>query len=357
MGTILAVDAGVHLSAIAKILETHKSTTSEDGQERKVTLIDGPFEGLEIPNSTANANAHHITTSLVDTYLITHPHLDHISGFVVNTAALNGSRPKRLAGLPSTVEAFKTHIFNNVIWPNLSDENGGVGLVTYTRLVEGGSPALGEGDGKGYVEVCEGLSVKTWSVSHGRCVKHNIHGDSNASVASHFQHMDTAMRSPGIHGTQMARSASGSSLAPGDVKKDHGSRNCVVDSSAYFIRDIATGKEVLIFGDVEPDSISNSPRNRRVWSEAAPKIVSGQLGGVFIECSYDDSRATDSLFGHLAPRFLMEELTVLAQEVQPSRSMGNSKKRKHVNSGDTLNPYVYVLPEPLASLHTMSHEY
>jgi len=58
------------------------------------------------------ANAGWITRSLVDTFLITHPHLDHISGFVVNTAGLGGSRPKRLAGLPGTVEAFKNHIFN-----------------------------------------------------------------------------------------------------------------------------------------------------------------------------------------------------------------------------------------------------
>lgn len=52
----------------------------------------------------------------------------------------------------------------NVIWPNLSDENNGAGLVTYMRLVEGGSLAIGDGPGRGYVEVCEGLSVKTWSM-------------------------------------------------------------------------------------------------------------------------------------------------------------------------------------------------
>jgi glyoxylase-like metal-dependent hydrolase (beta-lactamase superfamily II) len=134
-GCLLAVDAGVHLAAIAKILEGHKADESGSGDKHATTLVDGPFEGLQIPHSTANANAAHITRTLVDTYLITHPHLDHISGFVVNTAALPGSRPKRLAGLPSTIEAFKNHIFNNVIWPNLSDENNGAGLVTYMRLV------------------------------------------------------------------------------------------------------------------------------------------------------------------------------------------------------------------------------
>ena len=69
---------------------------------------------------TKEANAGWITRSLVDTFLITHPHLDHISGFVVNTAGLGGTRPKRLAGLPGTVEAFKNHIFNVSLSVNLS---------------------------------------------------------------------------------------------------------------------------------------------------------------------------------------------------------------------------------------------
>jgi cAMP phosphodiesterase len=43
-----------------------------------VTLVDGPFAGLEIPHSSAKANAAHITRTLIGTYLITHPHLDHM---------------------------------------------------------------------------------------------------------------------------------------------------------------------------------------------------------------------------------------------------------------------------------------
>src|SRR6187402_341177 len=116
---MLAVDAGVHLAAIARILEGHKSTRLEDDEQNSgdsvpVTLIDGPFEGLEIPHISAKANAAFITRELVDCYLLTHPHLDHIAGFVINTASLPASRPKRVAGLPPTIEAIKTHIFNNI---------------------------------------------------------------------------------------------------------------------------------------------------------------------------------------------------------------------------------------------------
>ncbi|KAN0115072.1 cAMP phosphodiesterases class-II domain containing protein [Hyaloscypha variabilis] len=338
-GCLLAVDAGVHLAAIAKILEGHKADESGSGDKHATTLVDGPFEGLQIPHSTANANAAHITRTLVDTYLITHPHLDHISGFVVNTAALPGSRPKRLAGLPSTIEAFKNHIFNNVIWPNLSDENNGAGLVTYMRLVEGGSPALGDGDGKGYVEVCEGLSVKTWGVSHGHCIERHSHRGSNVGLGPSIPQLDASprQRTTSVSQSQLqppSRTSSGVSFIPTEIMRvDSQDHICVYDSSAYFIRDVATGKEILMFGDVEPDAISLSPRNKHVWSEAAPRIVSGHLGGVFIECSYDDSQSDDTLFGHIAPRFMIEEMKCLANEVRKCRE--SRKKRKREGNGGT----------------------
>lgn len=346
-GSVLAVDAGVHLAAITKILRHHKNEYFDESIQLPITLADGPFEGLEITHRTAKANAAHVTRQLIDTCLLTHPHLDHINGFVVNTASLQGSRPKRLAGLPRTIEAIKTHIFNNIIWPNLSDENYGAGLITYMRLVEGGSPALGDGDGKGYVEICDGLGIKTLAVSHGHCIEKHSHRGSNAGLSPlRDTHDSSRLRSRTTSSLQVSprrerrdTGSTGSLTSQGntDLLKTNSNENtyCVYDSSAYFIRDIPTGTEALIFGDLEPDSISLSPRNKHVWSEAAPKIASGALRGIFIECSYDDSRSTDTLFGHLSPRFLIEELQVLALEVEEAcKEPGNdpiSRKRKRLS--------------------------
>jgi cAMP phosphodiesterase len=102
-GSVLGVDAGVHLAAIAKILKRHKSEYSDESIQLPITLSSGPFAGLELPHRTPKANAANITRKLIDTCLLTHPHLDHINGFVVNTASLPGARPKHLAGLPSTI--------------------------------------------------------------------------------------------------------------------------------------------------------------------------------------------------------------------------------------------------------------
>lgn len=345
-GSIVAVDAGVHLGAMVRILESTQPQGLGSDVSLPHVLQNGPFAGLQVKSSSATTNAAHITQGLIDTYLITHPHLDHISAFVVNTAGI--SRPKRLAGLPSTISAFKTHIFNNVIWPNLSDENNGAGLVTYMRLVEGGSPAIGEGEEKGYMEVSDGLSVKIWSVSHGHCMEKHSHRGSQSSQGGRHGSHDNASASPmrrshsHHHGPQSRSTSFAASNFPGTLNVQSqgmspggtGESICVYDSSAYFIRDAESGKEVLIFGDVEPDSISLSPRNLPIWQEAAPKVASGALRGIFIECSYDNSQSIDRLFGHLKPCYVIEELKVLAGEVENVRKtvIRESKKRKRAES-------------------------
>ncbi|POR32448.1 Putative 3',5'-cyclic-nucleotide phosphodiesterase [Tolypocladium paradoxum] len=353
-GSIVAVDAGVHLSAITRLI--HDALPSPPPTSLPYTLTTGPFAGLSLPHSSAAANAAHVTRNLVDTYLITHPHLDHISGFVVNTAGLPGTRPKKLAGLPSTIQAFKSHIFNNVIWPNLSDENNGAGLLTYLRLVEGGSPALGDGEDKGYLEVCDGLLVKTWSVSHGHCIERHSHRGSASSASTRFGSHDASMQTPRRdlyshppslptpRGQSLLSQATFGGASPQFFGVGGGlgnsneqlERYCVYDSSAYFIQDHSHRSEVLIFGDVEPDSISLSPRNLGIWQEAALKIVGGTLAAIFIECSYDDSQSNDRLFGHLKPVFVMEELRALAGEVDVARKglSFESRKRKRMSISD-----------------------
>ncbi|KAK3996087.1 putative 3',5'-cyclic-nucleotide phosphodiesterase [Cladorrhinum sp. PSN332] len=319
-GSIVAVDAGVHLGAIRDILERTQPKDLGENDEHPLphTLTSGPFAGLEVRHASARINASNIVQDLVDTYLITHCHLDHIAGLVINTAGLR--RPKRLAALPITIEGFKKHIFNNVIWPNLSDENNGHGLVTYMRLVEGGSPALGEGDTTGYLEIGDGIAAKALSVSHGHCIEKHLH---RGSTSTRHPSFDASSLAPGgvadYKNSLLGLRAVNKSLAHLDPMTDRypiEDTVCVYDSSAYFFQHIPTGREIVIFGDVEPDSESLTPRNLHIWQTAAPKIAAGRLAAIFIECSYDDSVTPDRLYGHLAPRYIQEEMTCLAKEVQ-----------------------------------------
>lgn len=315
---------------------------------------------MPLPFLSARANAAHIVRNHVSTYLITHPHLDHLAGFAINTAAFHAtSRPKRLAALPFAVDAIKKHIFNDVIWPNLTDEDGGVGFVTFQRLKEGGDVMVGAGEGRGYIEVCEGLSTKGFKVSHGKC----MHQPS--TVSSHrgsLANVHDVVTTPGRHfGPRSYDSGHESSyLNMGDAASSHilhdssashhtisagGDNGQTVDSTAFFVRDVLTAREILVFGDVEPDSLALSPRLARIWAEAAPKIVNKVLNGIFIECSYDDSHPDAVLFGHMAPRHLIDELRTLADVVWEDRAYkaeerANRKRKRVAGNGTSLSQNV-----------------
>ena len=272
-----------------------------------------------------------------------------MSGFAVNTASFQFSTgAKRLAALPSTIDAIKTHIFNDVIWPNMSDEDDGVGFVSYMRLVEGGNNQFGDADARGYIEVCEGLTAKCWSVSHGHYKpKMSSHG-SNGSM--HHHHESRAVTPPS--GIPLSRSHSF-----GHMHHPAAERKCAIDSTAFFLRDSETKREVLIFGDVEPDFLSISPRNSRVWADAAPKIVNGLLAGIFIECSYSDEQPDDMLFGHFKPVHLANELRNLADLVvelrgnSPSTLEEKNRKRKRESNGFPQGlPDGFTIPEASPSL-------
>lgn len=330
-GSILGVDPGKHLAAIIRIIEEHLPnivtqqnpgrthseyiytsdptfSLAEPDRSRRF-LSTGPFATLELPHVSPKANGAYIIRDLISTHLISHPHLDHIAGLILNTAGFyERANPKRLAALPSALDALRDHIFNDIIWPDLSSE---AGLVSYMPLADANTHEWDVNENVEYTEISKGLSVRCWSVSHGSCKKRHAH-----HVSSHngVEEYDLPHSSPGSKPpvyTSKQRSREG-------PENSHPS-NCersAFDSSAFFLRDDQTGQEVLIFGDVEPDSLSIFPRNNRVWEDAAPKIISHLLKGIFIECSYDDSRTDETLFGHLCPRHLMTELGVLAAKVE-----------------------------------------
>jgi len=358
------VDAGAHLAKIIRILEDEHglpwNSNEVPSKDYSKTLTNGPFSGVKCPSISAKANALYIFRELLHSFLITHPHLDHISGMGINTPALEyGREAKAIVALPSTIDAIKNHIFNDVIWPNLSDEGYGVGFVTYRRLIEGGNPRLGIGEGRGYVNVCDGLATKCWSVSHGRCrrrshsVSHQRDGSFGFSGDGYpfssrriSQVSDGYMGAMGAPPHHASMPQSGFPKTPGahSETNDQSTHFHAVDSSAFFIRNDSNGHEIIVFGDIEPDSVSLHPRNQVVWEDAAPKIMSGTLKAIFIECSYDDSVRDEDLYGHLCPRHLIAELAVLAGKVMTHRrneqrmnlqeppSPGALKKKRKRNS-------------------------
>ena len=59
----------------------------------------------------------------IDDVFLTHSHMDHIACLPLmldTVAASRVGRPLRVHALPETLEALRTHVFNNVIWPDFS---------------------------------------------------------------------------------------------------------------------------------------------------------------------------------------------------------------------------------------------
>jgi ribonuclease BN (tRNA processing enzyme) len=54
--------------------------------------------------------------------LLTHSHLDHVAALplMVDAVASGLTRPIEVHALPGTIDALKTHLFNDVIWPDFS---------------------------------------------------------------------------------------------------------------------------------------------------------------------------------------------------------------------------------------------
>ncbi|KAL1953998.1 hypothetical protein VTO42DRAFT_1853 [Malbranchea cinnamomea] len=333
-GSIVAVDAGTLMAGIRRTLECSASVEKKEG-DFALEITEGPFSGLMLPNKTTQSNAAYIFREMIGAVLITHPHLDHVAGLAMNTPAIEAQYgPKTVAALPSAVAALKNHVFNDILWPNLSDEDGGAGLITYQRLVDGGNPRLGRGEGRGYVKVCEGLMTKCLSVSHGACNKRynpetGRHHRAESSVFTPEQFAIPAQRGS-VDGRESRRASQSLTSSTNPIPL------ATVESSAFFIRDEHSGAEIIVFGDVEPDSLSLEPRNSKVWEVAAPKIAAGTLRAIFIECSFSDSVDDASLYGHLCPRHLIAELVVLASNVvdclKPRRGQGMRKRKRQVST-------------------------
>ena len=58
----------------------------------------------------------------VDHVMLTHSHLDHIAALplMVDSIASSRTKPIQIHALQGTIDALKTHIFNNTIWPDFS---------------------------------------------------------------------------------------------------------------------------------------------------------------------------------------------------------------------------------------------
>jgi 3',5'-cyclic-nucleotide phosphodiesterase len=94
------------------------------------------FDEIVIPPDSDLLKSAFILQNHIKAYLISHAHLDHISGLV---QASPSDASKTIYGSSTTIQFLKENIFNWQIWPNFADEGTGFQLKKYHyQVVEPG---------------------------------------------------------------------------------------------------------------------------------------------------------------------------------------------------------------------------
>ncbi|KAF8644150.1 hypothetical protein AX16_008677 [Volvariella volvacea WC 439] len=140
---IVALEAGSGQGALARLLRDnpklfHESSNTDSSD-----------------NNSSNYTAAQIY-SFIRAFLISHAHLDHISGLVLSAGSLSGPR-RRVYGASCTLKDLEC-VFSDRIWPNLAswNESDESYKLLYTAL-----PL------NNYVKLHPGISVRLMPVSHG----------------------------------------------------------------------------------------------------------------------------------------------------------------------------------------------
>lgn len=177
----------------------------------------------------------------VKAYFISHSHLDHLSGMIINSPE---DSVKPIYALPPTIQTLKEHYFINATWTNFANEGEEpiLGKYEYKRMREGKSYAVAETE----------LHLTAFPLSH------------------------------------------------------------PVPSSAAWLHN-ELGFSILYLGDTGPDSIEGNDHLKDLWKAVGKDLKKGKLKAILIEVSFPNSQPDEMLFGHLTPKFLVEELQQLAK--------------------------------------------
>ena len=212
-----------------------------------------------------------VLRSRIKGYFISHPHLDHVAGLIINSP---DDSAKNIYGLSACLTVIQDKYFSWKSWANFGDEGEKPQLKKYHYVtMEPGHEIPADNTP---------LFVQAFPLSHGK------------------PHESSAF---------LVRSGNPASSNP-----DSGN-----PASRSNLSSAAPGSRYLLYlGDTGADSIEGTDRLHTLWTAAAPLINSGALRAIFIEVSFPNEQPAKSLFGHLTPALLLQEMTALARLAGPA---------------------------------------
>ncbi|WP_415327629.1 MBL fold metallo-hydrolase [Chryseobacterium sp. MMS23-Vi53] len=205
------------------------------------TVNAGIRKAIEL--KSLNGTSETVLKEQIKGYFISHGHLDHLSGLIINSPA---DAKKDIYAINPVIQILQNHYFINDTWINFADQ--------------GQKPTLGKYH---YNELKEGVEIPAQN-------------------------------------TQFY-------LKPFELSHVNPYK-----SSAVLVR--KDNHYLLYFGDTGADRIEKSDKLNSIWNDIAPLIKKGQLNTIMIEVSFPNSQPEKSLFGHLKPNLLIEEMQKLKEK-------------------------------------------
>jgi 3',5'-cyclic-nucleotide phosphodiesterase len=183
---------------------------------------------------------------------VSHPHLDHISDFILMSQELPFGGKFPVYARQTVLDDLQNHIFNNKIWPDFFDIGFSSTDKTLVKIaLEESKPTILED---------VGIEITPFLLNHGNP------GGSTAFLL------------------------------------------CEQSS-------LSSGACFLAIFDTGPDSVyEDGMELQTIWEYVAPLYVDGLLKGVLIESSFVTETNDEMLFGHLTPCYVLQELRVLANK-------------------------------------------
>jgi cAMP phosphodiesterase len=190
-----------------------------------------------IDNGALPAPVSTVLRSSIKDYFISHPHLDHVAGLIINSP---DDSTKNIYGLASCLRVLQDKYFSWQSWANFGDAGEQPQLKKYHYVtMEPGNEITAN---------ATKIGVRAFSLSHGN----------------------------------------------------------PYESTAFLLHN---GDDYLLyFGDTGADSVEHSTKLQQVWAAISPLVKSGHMKALFIEVSFPDEQPVKSLFGHLTPALLVQEL-------------------------------------------------
>lgn len=213
------------------------------GSRQYVCLDAGTLHaGIEkaIARHVFNIPSDKVLKQYIKGYFISHSHLDHLAGMIINSPE---DTTKNIYAFADCIGVMKSNYFTWKSWANFANE--------------GEAPALGK-------------------------YRYNLLTPGNQVAVENTAMQVTAF--PLSHSN--------------------------LTSTAFLLK--SKDNYLLYLGDTGCDELEKSHNLQNLWQIIAPLIKAGQLKAIMIEVSFPNSQPDKSLFGHLTPRLLMQELNVLA---------------------------------------------